>query len=265
MRTNKFENKNVLITGAASGIGRCLAERFAAARANLLLFDKDTKLHQIKEELERKYKVSVDILITDFTEPESGVEIATYDYPGKGFIADILINNAGIGNNNSIESTDFTTWRDLFEVNFFTPVKLNILMRHLNPNCHIVNIASGQVFFKLPTWGAYTATKAALAVISELLSIESKAPTTTVYPFMVNTGFYDKTKEEAKSFGTKMSMRLLPFYSQQPNTVAEKIMKAIENEKKVEMVHPINWVGYYLDTVPAVGYFFRLFVNKVIS
>jgi short-subunit dehydrogenase len=113
---------------------------------------------------------------------------------------------------------------------------------------HIVNVSSGQVFFKLPTWGAYTASKAALAAASEAMHHELKRSdicVTTVYPFMVNTGFYDEVKEQEGSWGSKMAMKLLPYYSYSPKTVAKQIFKAIEGHKRVEMCSLLNYIAKY--------------------
>ena len=88
---------------------------------------------------------------------------------------------------------------------------------------------------------------------------------TTVYPFMVDTGFYDGVEESASTWASRMSMKLLPLYSQKPKTVAKIIVKAVDKKKPVEMVHPINWIGYHLDTVPLVGRVVRMIANKFLA
>ncbi|MCZ7584648.1 MAG: hypothetical protein M5R36_15660 [Deltaproteobacteria bacterium] len=103
----------------------------------------------------------------------------------------------------------------------------------------------------MPTWGAYAAIKLAIGAVSEILHYEVRkhgVRVTTVYPFMVNTGFYDDVK--ADTFGQKWSMRLLPYYSMTPEKVGRMVFRAAERGKRVEMVHPFNYVGFYARFVP---------------
>jgi short-subunit dehydrogenase len=111
---------------------------------------------------------------------------------------------------------------------------------------HIVNLSSGQAFYLMPTWGAYASIKLAVGGMSEVMHYELAqhgVKVTTVYPFVVNTGFYDDV--ESETFGSKVSMKLLPYYSNSPETVGKLIFKAVKKGKTDEMVHPLVLVGYY--------------------
>ena len=160
--------------------------------------------------------------------------------------ASILVNNAGFGvNQETIAYHD----NRLIQLNYLSPLGLSKefanTLKNSNRHGHIVNVCSGQVFFQLPTWGEYAASKAALAVASETMHHELKRHdihVTTVHPFMVNTGFYDEIKKQEGSWGAKMAMKLLPYYSYKPKTVAKKIMKAIEKNKRVEMCSVVNYL-----------------------
>ena len=91
---------------------------------------------------------------------------------------DILINNAGIVVNKSFEAISWVEWQRIFQVNFFGPMRL---IRDLLPQlrrarrAHVVNIGSiggfqGSVKFK--GLSAYSASKAALANLTESLAVE---------------------------------------------------------------------------------------------
>ena len=71
---------------------------------------------------------------------------------------------------------------------------------------------------------------------------------TTVYPYMVNTGFYDDVQGE--TWAAKMSMKLLPYYSDTPEKVGRLIFEATRKRKRVEMINPINDVAFYGRVVP---------------
>lgn len=266
-----MKNKSVLITGAANGIGACLAEEFSKAGSTLLLWDRDGEaLSKLQAYLTDRYKNNVYTFVFDITDRlKRRVAINDILYYSEHSV-DILINNAGIGMNEALLTTPSSQYQKLWDINFqsIVEISLQIIPRLIKTGGQIVNVSSGQAFFKLPTWGAYAATKSALGTWSETLGIELKpygVDVTTVYPFMVNTGFYEGMEKSAEGWGAEMSMKLLPYYSQKPETVAKIIFKAIKKKKRVEMVHPLNWVGYHLDTIPTLGYLVRKLANFALT
>lgn len=265
-----FKGKTVLITGAAGGIGRHLASLFSNAGANLILWDVDLMgLEELRVKLgSGKGNIRIAPVNLVGTIPRrSAIESLIRE----GVIPDVIINNAGKGASEAVhKNTAHDIWY-IGEINFSAPVDISQCFIKAaiasSKKIHIVNVCSGQVFFKLPSWSLYAATKAALSVYSEALGREAKkdgVTVTTVYPFMVDTGFYHGIKEKDGTFMAKMAMKLLPYYSQKPGTVANIIFKAIKNKKEVEMVHPANWVGYYLDIVPVVGRLTRKLLCKLL-
>ena len=63
-----------LITGASSGIGKAFAEELAARQTNLVLVSRsEEKLNQIAKELQEKYKIQVDVIVKDLTEPNAAL------------------------------------------------------------------------------------------------------------------------------------------------------------------------------------------------
>ncbi len=241
-----LQNKRVIITGAASGIGFRMARIFAESGSEVILSDIDEdKLNNTVKALEN-IGPPIYSYIVDVANQVEVQEMADDVLKNVGHV-DILINNAGIGYSGEIVETSLETWKKLMDVNFwgalyhiyaFLPAMVEA------KSGHIVNISSGQAFFRLPTWGPYATTKLALGGISELMQFEFKKfniKVTTVYPFMINTGFYDEV--EGETWGAKMPMRLLPYYSMSPESVANRIVKAIKKEKPVEMITIINNLG----------------------
>jgi short-subunit dehydrogenase len=252
-----FKGKRVLITGAAAGIGRELAKLFAKAGAGLVLVDRDAEaLEKFANEL-RGGGAKVNTWKLNVADYEAVESAAKVENTSRGSI-DILINNAGIGHSGELASTSLAQWRRLVDVNLFGP--LNFIHAFLpfmieRGRGHIVNVASGQAFWRLPTWGAYASVKLALGAISELLHYEvarHNIKVTTVYPFMVNTGFYKGI--EPKSFTGRLSMKLVPYCSMKPEKVANIIFRAVERGKNVEMVSPLNSLGKVVRFVPPVAH-----------
>lgn len=249
-----LSGRRILITGAASGIGRALAESVAKEGAIIYLADiNESELALFsKSLLDRGAKAQH--FVYDVSNQEAVISVADSILKDGGL--DILVNNAGVGYSNDLIDTPVDVWKRLININLLGPIyhiyAFFDAMRRRKSG-HIINVSSGQAFFKLPGWGAYASIKAALGVFSEILHYELKKydiRVTTVYPFMVNTPFYKDI--EGETFGAKLSMRLVPYYSMRPETVANIILKAIKKERKVEMVSPINRLGFYSQFVPFV-------------
>ncbi len=263
----RLKGKRVLITGAAAGIGLCTARAFAGQGAELVLTDIDAEgLEAAEAELEAVGAV-VSTHVVDVSNRQA-VEAMAQAVLEQGPI-DVLINNAGIGHHAALIDTPLETWRRLVDVNLWGVlhhVYAFLPAMKQRGSGHIVNVSSGQAFFQLPTWGAYASIKACVGIFSEILSFEVATHgihVTTVYPFMVDTGFYDEV--EGDSFGARVSMKLLPLYSQKPETVGRIIMKAVRKRRRVEMVHLINDLGRTIRFSRPVGGLVSRITNRVLA
>jgi len=260
-------HKKVLITGAARGIGYQLAKEFLLAGSTVVMTDKDYKEleaahlriqrevlkeigkshYSLKGKLHR-YRCDVEF-IDDIQAVKSHIE------ENLGGL-DILINNAGMPCNKEMAEMDHYEWRRLVNVNLLGPVYhiVEFLPMLKKSKGHIVNVSSGQAYFRLPGWGAYAATKVGLGALSEVLAFELSKygiKVTTVYPFMVNTPFYKGIIGD--TLVSKFAMSLVPLYSDSPERVAHKIFEAVQRNKRIEMVNPINRIGQIIRAVPILA------------
>jgi len=246
-------DKVVLVTGGASGIGLCTAREFVRAGATVILTDIDAAaLREAAERLGRD-GAPVHARVVDVTDRSQVEETSRWVLRTFGRL-DVLVNNAGVGYHGELADTSLETWKKLIDVNLwgilyhvhaFLPAMLE------RGRGHIVNVSSGQAFFRLPTWGAYAAIKAAAGVFSEVLGFELRhrgVLVTTVYPFLVNTPFYRGVTGE--TLAARLSMQLLPYYSMTPERVGRIIFEAVRDERRVEMVHPLNLLGFYAHLLP---------------
>lgn len=238
-----LKNKVVLITGAAGGIGLNTAAFFAEAGCRLVLTDINDAALQIAKEKLIKHNVEILTQAMDVTDLKA-VEALRDTVYTKWNAVDILINNAGIGFNAELAATPLSKWRQLMDINFWAPlyhIETFLPRMKERKSGHIVNVSSGQAYFRAPTWGAYSVTKLAVGAMSEILNVEvarDNVKVTTVYPFLVNTGFYDTTTSE--SVGEKLFYLFMPLYSHEPQTVAQMVFDAVREEKNVEMVSVLN-------------------------
>ena len=265
----KLNGKRVLISGAAQGIGFCLAEELAALRCELVICDIDSEALEEAAGKLRAAGARVHTYAYDVSLERAVFDVAERVQRDVGDI-DVLVNNAGIGHSGEIAETSLRRWKRLLAVNFWGPlhhVYAFLPRMRERGEGQIVNVSSGQAFLRLPAWGPYATTKAALGVFSEILHFELRKhgiQVTTVYPYMVDTGFYAEI--EGETFATKLAMKLVPYYSMRPKQVARIMVKAMRRERKVEKVSLINTLGYYARMVPyasdAIAVTTNFFLNK---
>lgn len=170
---------NILITGASSGIGFEAALEWIRDSNHTVVaiarnIDKLKRLHQIAKDLNpdcNLIPVQFDIVSGDY---EQGLlPFLQLKLNGK---IDILVNNAGeLINTPFLQQTD-ADWYQMFESNVMGHVRMiRNLVPWMNENSHILNISTMGAFqgsSKFPGLSSYSATKAALCTLTELLAIE---------------------------------------------------------------------------------------------
>lgn len=113
---NDFNDKTVIITGAARGIGRGIAEKLGEAGATVVIADiKETEMRETASEL-REEGVTVETVSCDVTSKADAERLAQRTVDQFGGI-DALVNNAGIGSRASFEELDHETWQQVLDVN----------------------------------------------------------------------------------------------------------------------------------------------------
>lgn len=256
----QISNHRVLITGGAKGIGLHTAAEFAAAGAGLILVDlNENALNDARDRLQ-KYNVEIITERIDVSDRDTVFQFAE-KLRSRNKSPDVLINNAGIGHHAEIEDTSFETWDLLMRVNFWG--SLNFIYAFLpdlkeKDNAVIVNVSSGQAFFRVPTWAPYAVIKLAIGALSEVLHFELRKydiHVTTVYPYMVNTGFYDNV--ETDSIASTLSMALLPLYSLTPEEVGRTVFESVKEKRRIEMVNYMNHFGKLLQFSAPVNAFYN--------
>ena len=219
-----FENKNILLTGAATGIGRLMALMMADEKANLALADINKKmLDETSKECAAK-GASVRTCLCDISKKKEIEDLAKKVIKDFGHV-DILINNAGMVKGKFVHEYEFDELKKTMEVNFIGGAYLTRLilpdMMKRNDG-HIVNIASAMGLTAMPRMGEYVASKYAIVGFTDTLHLELKKNgytgirTLCVCPAGIDTGMFP---------GYKAPL-LTPLLK--PETVARKTLKAIK-------------------------------------
>jgi NAD(P)-dependent dehydrogenase (short-subunit alcohol dehydrogenase family) len=197
MRT--LHGKRVLVTGAASGIGRCLARELAAQGAHVLVADRDEAgAQRTAGELgaggARALGYGCDV-----TDPASIAALRDRVHADGGPI-DLLVNNAGVVFGGAFLDVPLERHVATYDVNTLGLVAVthaflpDLLAR---PDAHVVNVASASGYVGLPFGTTYASSKWAVIGFSESLALELELQghthmhVTTVCPSYVATGMFD--------------------------------------------------------------------------
>ncbi len=174
---------NVIITGASKGMGKAIAEKFAANNHNLVLCARnEVQLYKTIEELLLKYPRSIiKSLAIDLSETAATKHFGAWaqEQVGKmpGEKVDVLVNNAGQFMPGSIYNEDEGILESMIAVNLFSAYHLTraLLPRMMeNKNGHIFNICSIASLNAYKNGGAYSISKFALLGFSKNLREEMK-------------------------------------------------------------------------------------------
>jgi len=163
-----MENKKILITGGASGIGLAMVTLFAERKSEVFFIDNREDIGKEVEKSLRLKGLNVHFLHSDLTDSKR-VNQAVNSISGS---LDVLINNAGISHIGKVESTDEDDFDRLYEVNIkgaFIATKAALSKIKVNGGGSILNMASVAATMGLPDRFAYSMTKG--AILSMTLSI----------------------------------------------------------------------------------------------
>lgn len=218
--------KNILITGASSGIGKECAVQLNSPEYHLILIGRNKeRLSQLCDTLK-----SAEFHLCDVSKYNE-VKALSDQLAERGIDIDVLINNAGIGYFNPLSAGSIQEWQEMIDTNITGVMNTihSFLGSLLKQYGHVINLgslASHQVF---PNSGIYCATKHAVLAISESLRIEfpGKLRVTTISPGSVDTPFILQTKSD------EMLKQYKDYFASglPASLVAEQIVHAIKAPK----------------------------------
>lgn len=220
-----FDNKTVLITGGASGIGKIMCRLSLERKAKVVIWDiNQAGIDETIAEFSsmgavRGYQVD----ISDLERVKEAAGEVLRDMGG----VDILINNAGIIVGKYFHEHTYPEILKTMEINAIAP--MNIAAEFLGDmmkrdSGHICNISSSGGLISNPKMSVYAASKWSLIGWSDSLRLEMKqlghnVRVTTIMPYFINTGMFDGVKSK------------LPILN--PEAASLTIIKAIEKNKKM--------------------------------
>ena len=238
-----LQDRVVVVTGASSGIGRATAQLLARNGARVMLVSRTReKLDALKSEIESDGGTAF-VYPADLSDLDACDAMIHKVLQDHGHV-DILVNNAGRSIRRSIEASydRFHDFQRTMQLNYFGAVKLLLAvlpsMRRRRRG-HIVNISSIGVQAFPPRFGAYVASKSALAALSRCIApevVDDGVAITNIHmplvrtPMIAPTGIY-------KNFPTSS-----------PDEAAEMVASAILT-RQPEISTRLGKVGESVNTV----------------
>jgi NAD(P)-dependent dehydrogenase (short-subunit alcohol dehydrogenase family) len=246
----ELRDRVAVVTGAGSGIGRALAERFAAEGMRVVVADVDEARARETEALLAARGAQALAVQVDVRQPAAVEALAARTLEAFGAVH-VLCNNAGIAGlarptwEQSLEEwaqvVDVNLWGVIHGIRTFVPIMLR-----QGTEGHVVNTASMAGLMSLPLIAPYHATKFAVVTVSESLHMElgmTGAPVrvSVLCPGFVRTNIGQDSltspRSEAEAAMHEAFRRLIA-EGLDPAVVAERVVEAIRDERFWVFSHP---------------------------
>lgn len=250
-----LKNKKVLITGAASGIGRATALAFARHGACIIATDINfDALALIRLEVEA-LGAPCSIHALDVSSDSAVQALAEHLQATLGSL-DVLINNAGIGYLGLFLQSDLAHWQRVLDINLMGVVHgcyhfIPQMLQAGGPR-HVLNVASVAGIYPSPTMAAYAASKHAVVGFNEVLKMEladSQVKVTTVCPGIINTPITQSRSNISASIEDDQLDRLQIYYQTKgcmPERVAEGMVRAVQQGQDLLLVGPFAKLIFHI-------------------
>lgn len=255
----ELKGKVAVVTGAASGIGRAMAERFAREGMKVVLADVEEKpLAEARDTVARAGAEALAVR-TDVSRWEDVEALARRTFDAYG-AAHVVCNNAGIGAGGLTWELSEADWQWVLGVNLWGVVhgiRAFVPRMIRQGEGHVVNTASIAGLISAPGMGPYCASKHAVVAISECLHHDltvaagGKVKVSVVCPAWVKTNIADAERNRPASLPRRAGAergpqeQMLESLLRQavasgipPEVVADKVLRAVVEERFWVLTHP---------------------------
>ena len=191
-----FQDKVVVVTGGAHGIGKCIADEFRKEGAAVCIIDKQEGDH----------------FVGDISQKETLEEFAKFVIEKYGKV-DVIVNNA-LPIMRGIDQCTYEEFQYALSVGVTAPFYLvKLFAEHLGANASIINISSSRDRMSMPQTESYTAAKGGIAALTHALavSLAGKARVNSISPGWIDTDYTvytgpDATQQPAGRVGNPLDI-----------------------------------------------------------
>lgn len=219
----QIDGKRIVLTGAASGIGRALLVEFAQYDVEVVAADVDAERLGESVRTPTNVRASLNPFVCDLVSKGGTDELIAHALATMSGI-DIFVANAGIAYYERLREPGWEHMTAIYNVNVFSPLYTAVRMSELNPDnpYTVVMTASTMAHWGLPGYSLYASTKSALDRFGDTYRYEMPAHghLMLVYPIGTRTAFFERAGAP------------LAFPLQDPETVARAIVHGIEHDQR---------------------------------
>jgi NAD(P)-dependent dehydrogenase (short-subunit alcohol dehydrogenase family) len=247
----ELTDKLVVVTGAASGIGRAAASAFAAQGCRVVICDvQRDALTEVERALGARCVLAETV---DVASREAMAAFADRVHRKVG-VADVIINNAGVGVDGGLLDTPLDDWQWLMSVNFWGVVHgchfFVPKMVERGRGGHVVNVASAMGYFATSRVLAYASSKFAVIGMSAAMRAELRPhniDVSVMCPGLINSGILSNTRffGSAAADSRKLAEKVFS-KGASPDRVAAAMVRAVRKGRDLVPVTPEAWALYYV-------------------
>lgn len=220
----KIDSKAIVLTGAASGIGRALLQILSGYSAQIVVADVNRSALQATINAVPSQSAVIIPYVADLSQQKNVDALFDYAIEQVGGI-DLFIANAGFAYYEKIEKPDWDHLARIYQLNVFSAIYATEKMQALHQGrpYKVVMTASSIGHLPLPGYAIYSGTKAALHRFAEAYRYELEDPTSLmlVYPIATRTNFFNTAGDEVP----------VMWPNQPAEVVARAIIKGIETDR----------------------------------
>jgi NAD(P)-dependent dehydrogenase (short-subunit alcohol dehydrogenase family) len=240
--TDSNWKNSIAITGAGSGFGAALAQKYAAMGWNVAVTDVDeqrarTTLAKIERFEGRHFCMQLDITVADHWQQLHD----TVEQQWGGL--EVLVNNAGVAAAGNVEETSMEDWQWVLDIDLMGVVRgchqFAAMMKRQQAG-HIVNVSSFAGLAGLPFVAAYGVAKAGVVALSEALRLEMLphgVGVTVACPAFVKTGLMDSFRSSQPDTHARVT-RWMETSGVSAEQVADAIADAVRKNRFLLLTHP---------------------------
>jgi NAD(P)-dependent dehydrogenase (short-subunit alcohol dehydrogenase family) len=260
----EIAGKRVLITGAASGIGRALAAAAGRAGAELLLTDLNAAALDCTADQLRKDGARVVLARPADVSDLAQVQALANAVHDEGGSVDVVMNVAGIAAWGTVDRLEHRHWQAMVDVNLMGPIHV---IECFVPNMiaagrggHLVNVSSAAGLIGLPWHAAYSAAKFGLRGVSEVLRFDlrqHRIGVTLVCPGGVATPLTDTVQIAGVDQSGRAFKRMQSHFRKRavsPEQAAEAILRGVRRNRYLVYTSRDIQAAYLLQRLFPPGY-----------
>jgi len=252
----------VIVTGAASGLGRAIALRYAREQADICIADINMEGAQETQALVESQGATAWIHHLDVASPEQWELLKTQVQARWGGL-DVLVNNAGVAAGDRIDQGKWEDWEWIIDINLKSVVlgcRTFTAMLKAQGSGHLLNTASLAGLIKAPGMSSYNVTKAGVVALSETIHHELKPygiHVTVLCPSFFKTNLDSSLRTSDPSSREELE-KLFAASELDADQVADRAYQSLQKNQLICNPHKFGRRAYFIKR-----YFPRLFALAV--